>query len=186
MNNEIPELWRICSTTSIKDFLDKNNKLFKVVDKGNGINSGEEICDYLATKDGWHKFSLKKRLKAEIITKEEYKYALECYETIRKNLPDEFWKNKKIRKDLYLVKENLDEPVLNKNINKNIFPSNFLKELNECILYLQKVEKGLITYKKISKYFEKKNQIKKEPCIASGIKNLYKFYYIRTNLSKDF
>ena len=102
MNNEIPELWRICSSTSIKDFLDKNNKVFKVVDKGKGINSGEEICDYLATKDGWHKFSLKKRLEAEIITTEEYKYALKCYETIRKKLPDEFWK-KKIRKDIYLI-----------------------------------------------------------------------------------
>ena len=185
MNNEIPELWRICSSTSIKNFLDKNNKLFKVVDKGNGINSGEEICDYLATKEGWHKFSLKKRLEAEIITAEEYKYALKCYETIRKKLPDEFWK-KKIRKDIYLIEHNLEEPILNKNI-KNIFPSNFLKELNECILYLQKTEKGLITYKKISKYFEKKkNKIKKEPCIASGIKNLYKFYYNRTNLPKNF
>ena len=35
-------------------------------------------------------------------------------------------------------------------------------------------------------YIVKKNQIKKEPCIASGIKKLYKFYYNRTNLPKNF
>ena len=38
----IPELWRICSSKSIIEFLDKNNTKFKPNDTGKGKNRGEK------------------------------------------------------------------------------------------------------------------------------------------------
>lgn len=183
---KIPELWRICATTSIKYFLDKNNKQFKTEDTGTGENSGDEVCDYLATKDGWMKFSLDKRLEAKIITDKEYNYAFECYENIRKKLSDKQW-IKKESKDIYLRKSNFEIPTLNNKVDKKKLTL-FQKKVNDCILDLQKTKKGLITYKTLTEYYKRKyNTNIKESTIASkGVKNLYKFYYNREDLPVNF
>lgn len=186
MNNQVPELWRICSTTSINYFLDKNNTQFKMEDTGRGVNSGNEKCDYLATKDGWMKFSLEKRLEANILTEEEYKYAFECYETIRNNLSVEEWTKINYSKDIYLIHQNFEIPILNNNINKKKLTP-FQTKLHNCILDLQKTTKGLITYKTLTEYYKKiYNTNHKELCISTGIKKLYQLYYKHDGLPRNF
>ena len=177
---EIPELWRTFSKKSIKQFLDTK---FKYEDTGKGINSGTEIGDYLATKDGWMLYTLHKRLEANILTQEEYDYGLYCYNYIRKKLSNSIWE-KLGNKHIYLIDDNLNLPERNNELCKLTLSQERLKN---CIIDLQKTTKGLISYNTISKYYYDKYKInRKEPSIANGIKYLYKIYYYKSNLPNDF
>ena len=184
----IPELWRICSSKSITEFLDKNNTKFKPNDTGKGKNRGKEKCDYLATKDGWMLYSLEERKKTEIITEDEYNYAIKCYETIRENLSDKEWNKIKLDKNKYLIRENnFQIPILDYNINNYNNLSITTKNIHICILDLQKEKKGLITYNTLSNYYQYKYSQKLLPNnVSKRVKDLYKFYYNRDGLSSNF
>lgn len=169
---EIPQLWKVMSSEPEK-LLTSYKK-----NTGSGINKGTEKGDYLATKDGWMKFKLVKRLDNNIITQEEYNNAIrEYYEKLK--FINEF-KISKSRKERYSHSKRLEIPII--DISKNTLCEFDLKVLN-AINELSQQSTGLFTYKKISEHINLKHG---ELACSQSVRRLWHHYYKRDNVYDKF
>ena len=178
---ENPELWRTMTSNYEnniykKPYLPNNNlKMYR-----------KKKYDIYATKDGYMKFTLDKRLEYKIIDKNEYDDAIENYNNYIKNINYSEIKNEikqsKIRR--YLSVNRLDTPKLlvKKDIEKNIknLSDTDLKVLDIIYKFQKDIQENL-TKKKLLTYNEIGFEIyNKDSCgmaIGNSIRNLYNTFY---------
>ena len=177
---EIPELWRTMTSNY------ENNIYKKPYLPNNNLKMYRNKYDIYATKDGYMKFTLDKRLEYKIIDKNEYDNAIENYNNYIKNINYSEIKNEinqsKIRR--YLSVNRLDTPKLldKKDIEKNIknLSDTDLKVLNIIYKFQKDIrenltKKKLLTYNEIG--FEIYDKYGCGKTIGSSIRNLYNTFY---------
>ena len=180
---EIPELWRTMTCSY------DNNLYKKPYLPNNNLKMYRNKHDIYATKDGYMKFTLDKRLEHNIINQIEYDNAIKNYNNYIININySEIVNDKnesKIRR--YLSVNRLDTPKLldRKDIEKNIknlsdpdldilrIIYKFQKDIQENL-----TQRRLLTYNEIG--FEKYNKYSCGKAVGNSIRNLYNTFYPKT------
>jgi len=166
-----PQLWRVMSSTPEKCLS------FHRAHSGNGINRGNEKGDYLASKDGWVGFSLKKRFETGIITQKEYNMGMRDVMKINNNIHKVKSESKRKR---YLNKDRLSIPILKHPTNSL---SKFDKKIKIAIDELCTIKKGLFTYKTLANHT---NIYKGELVCSNSVKRLWNAHYDRSQVYYKF
>jgi hypothetical protein len=182
-NIQVPELWRIMSSSY-------ENKIYKspFIPKNHVRMYKNNKNDIYATKDGYMKFTLDKRLESKIITNHEYDSAIENYNNTLKYIQNSNCTDSKIKR--YLYHNRLQVPTLlnTKNIENNIANLSDIDKrvLEEVIKFQEDIKKNL-TDKQLLTYNDIGFIIYGKPScglpVSNSIRKLYQTYYEKTYIN---